>query len=132
MVKVNEVFVFLYGIGVILYLCFLLIGVGENIGVYFVLEYLFVVFCMLVGVYFKGGLKLMNFIVFDYDCVVFKGIGVVKVGGNYVVSLFLGIEVKELDYLDCVYFDLVIYMKIEEVGVVNFFGIMKDGKFIIL
>lgn len=78
-----------YGFGVILYLCLFLIGVGENIGVKVVLEFIFFVFCCLVGVYFKGGLVLLNFIMIDYDCVVLMGIGGVKVGGNYVVSLFL-------------------------------------------
>lgn len=48
------------------------------------------VFVMLVGSYFKGGMMLINFMMFEYDCVVYKGIGVYKVGGNYVVSLFLG------------------------------------------
>lgn len=80
----------LYGIGVIFYLCLFVIGVGDNIGVYVVLEYIFFVFCLLVGFYFKGGMVLINFIVFDFDCVVLNGMGVVKVGGNYVVSLFLG------------------------------------------
>lgn len=95
-VCVNEEFVLLYGIGVILYICFLLIGVGDIIGVKFVEEYIFMVFVMLVGSYFKGGLILINFIVFkEYDRVVLNGIGVVKVGGNYVVSFFFGKYVYE-------------------------------------
>lgn len=38
-------------------------GVGYNIGVKFVFEYIFIVFCMLVGFYFFGGLKFCKFIV---------------------------------------------------------------------
>lgn len=132
MVKVNFVYLLLYGMGGMLYFCFYMIGVGDNIGVVFVKEYIFFIFCVLVGLYFKNGLVLINFIVFEYDWVVGWGIGVVKVGGNYVVSFLLGVEVYEKEFSDCIYLDLYMYMKIEEVGVVNFFGIIKDGIFIML
>lgn len=38
----------------------------------------------------------------------------------------------ECKFVDVIYLDLKIYIKIEEVGVVNFFGIIKDNKFIML
>lgn len=132
-VCVNEEYVFLYGIGGILYFCFFLIGVGDIIGVKLVEEYIFIIFVMLVGNYFKGGLVLINFLIQDeYDCAVLNGIGAVKVGGNYAVSFLLGKLVKLRYFLDVIYLDLLIYIKIEEVGLVNFFGIIVDNEFVIL
>ena len=55
-VKANQEFVPPYGTGATLYLRPLLIGVGENIGVAPAPEYLFIIFCMPVGSYFKGEL----------------------------------------------------------------------------
>lgn len=74
-----------------LYLRFFVIGVGDNLGVKLVNEYFFIVFCAFVGVYFKGGIEKggVRFIIMIFDRVAFKGIGGVKVGGNYVVSLLV-------------------------------------------
>ncbi|RGW11863.1 branched-chain amino acid aminotransferase [Enterococcus asini] len=129
-VKANEEYVPPYGTGATLYLRPLLIGVGENIGVHPANEYLFVVFCMPVGAYFKGGLTPTNFIVSDYDRAAPKGTGAAKVGGNYAASLLPGAEAKELNFSDCIYLDPETHTKIEEVGSANFFGITANNEFV--
>ena len=57
-----------YGTGGTLYLRPLLIGVGDIIGVKPAEEYIFTIFAMPVGNYFKGGLVPTNFLIQDeYD-----------------------------------------------------------------
>ncbi|KAF1296601.1 branched-chain amino acid aminotransferase [Enterococcus sp. JM4C] len=129
-VLANEEFVPPYESGGTLYLRPLLIGVGEGIGVKPAPEYIFTVFCMPVGAYFKGGLTPTNFVVSDYDRAAPFGTGAVKVGGNYAASLQPGHEAHEKNFSDCIYLDPATHTKIEEVGSANFFGITKDGKFI--
>lgn len=126
----NEEYVPPYGTGGTLYLRPLLIGVGDIIGVKPAKEYIFTVFCMPVGPYFKGGLKPSDFIVSGYDRAAPSGTGAVKVGGNYAASLLPGVEATERSFSDCIYLDPQTHTKIEEVGSANFFGITKDNKFI--
>lgn len=67
-VKANQDYVPPYGTGATLYLRPLLIGVGDIIGVKPADEYIFTIFAMPVGSYFKGGLTPTNFIVSeDFD-----------------------------------------------------------------
>ncbi|MFV0557409.1 MAG: branched-chain amino acid aminotransferase [Enterococcus sp.] len=129
-VKANREFVPPYGTGASLYLRPLLIGVGENIGVHPAPEYIFTVFCIPVGPYFKGGMKPTNFIVSDYDRAAPNGTGAAKVGGNYAASLLPGEEARSRSFSDCIYLDPETHTKIEEVGAANFFGITKDNEFV--
>lgn len=129
-VKANEEFIPPYGSGGTLYIRPLLIGVGESIAVKSAPEYLFTVFCMPVGAYFKGGLTPTNFLVSDYDRAAPFGTGAIKVGGNYAASLMPGEEAHEKHFSDCIYLDPATHTKIEEVGSANFFGITKDNRFV--
>ena len=129
-VKANEAYVPPYGTGATLYIRPFLIGVGHNVGVKPAPEFLFSVFCVPVGPYFKGGLTPVNFIVTDYDRAAPKGTGGVKVGGNYAASLLPHEEAVKKGFADCIYLDPATHTKIEEVGAANFFGITKDNKFI--
>jgi len=129
-IAANRAFVPPYGTGATLYIRPLLIGVGPNIGVHAAPEYIFTVFCMPVGAYFKGGLTPTNFIVSDYDRAAPKGTGAAKVGGNYAASLLPGKEAQAHNFSDCIYLDPETHTKIEEVGSANFFGITKKGQFI--
>jgi len=128
-VKANEKFVPPYGTGATLYLRPYLIGVGDNIGVSPAKEYIFAVFCMPVGPYFKGGMVPVNFMVSGYDRAAPNGTGAVKVGGNYAGSLLPHQEAAQLGYADCIYLDPATHTKIEEVGAANFFGITRAGAF---
>lgn len=129
-VKANEKWVPPYNTGSTLYLRPYMIGVGDNIGVRPADEYLFSIFAMPVGPYFKGGLTPTNFIVSDYDRAAPHGTGAAKVGGNYASSLMPGQEAHDRNFSDCIYLDPATHTKIEEVGSANFFGITKDNRFV--
>ena len=129
-VKANEHFVPPYGSGASLYLRPFLIGVGDNLGVKTAPEFLFSVFCVPVGPYFKGGMTPVNFVVTDFDRAAPSGTGSAKVGGNYAASLLANKLAKKEGFADCIYLDPETHTKIEEVGAANFFGITHDDVFI--
>lgn len=129
-VRANEAYVPPYGTGATLYIRPLLIGVGDNIGVCPAPEYLFTVFCMPVGPYFKGGMTPVNFAISDYDRAAPYGTGAAKAGGNYAGSLYAYHLAKKNGFGDCIYLDPLTHTKIEEVGSANFFGITKDNEFV--
>ncbi len=129
-VKANEHFIPPYGTGGTLYLRPYIVGVGNNIGVNPAPEYLFSVFCMPVGAYFKGGLTPTNFVVSEYDRAAGHGTGAAKVGGNYAASLLPGEEAHQRQFSDCIYLDPITHTKIEEVGAANFFGITANNEFV--
>lgn len=129
-VKANEEFVPPYESGATLYIRPFMIGIGNNIGVKPANEYLFSIFVVPVGNYFKGGVKPVNFITTDFDRAAPHGTGNVKVGGNYAASMLPHEKAAELGFADCIYLDPVTHTKIEEVGAANFFGITKDDTFV--
>jgi branched-chain amino acid aminotransferase len=129
-VRANERFVPPYGSNASLYLRPFLIGVGDNIGVKAAQEYIFCVFCVPVGAYFKGDISPVNFIVSDYDRAASKGTGRVKVGGNYACSFYPNKLAKDKGFADCIYLDPQTHTKIEEVGAANFYAITKENAFI--
>lgn len=130
-VSANADYVPPYGTGASLYLRPLLIGVGDCIGVKPAPEFIFTVFCMPVGPYFKGGLSPVNFnVAEEFDRAAPHGTGAVKVGGNYAASMLPHDQAAKKGYADCIYLDPVTRTKIEEVGAANFFGITKDNKFV--
>ncbi len=129
-VKANEHFVPPYGTGGTLYLRPFVIGVGHNIGVKPAPEYIFSVFCIPVGAYFKGGMTPCNFTIADFDRAAPKGTGRQKVGGNYAASLEPHKLAADRGFADCIYLDPATHTKIEEVGAANFFGITKNNEFV--
>lgn len=129
-VKANEHYVPPYGTGATLYLRPFVIGVGDNVGVKPAPEYIFCVFCIPVGPYFKGGMNPVNFNIAEYDRAAPYGTGAAKVGGNYAGSLYPHELAVKKGFADCIYLDPATHTKIEEVGAANFFGITKDNKFV--
>ncbi|NLJ58540.1 MAG: branched-chain amino acid aminotransferase [Tissierellia bacterium] len=129
-VKANAAWVPPYGTGATFYLRPYVIGVGDNIGVKPAQEYIFGVFGMPVGPYFKGGMTPVNFITTDADRAAPQGTGKIKVGGNYAASLRSHMDAVSKGFADCIYLDPLTHTKIDEVGAANFFGITKDNKFI--
>ena len=129
-VKANEHFVPPYGTGGTLYLRPFVIGVGDNIGVKPATEYIFVVFCLPVGNYFKGGMTPCNFMIADYDRAAPHGTGANKVGGNYAASLQPHKVAVDRGFADCIYLDPATRKNIDEVGAANFFGITRNNKFV--
>ena len=131
-VKANEEYVPPYGTGATLYLRPLLIGVGDIIGVHPADEYIFTIFAMPVGNYFKGGLVPTNFLIQDeYDRAAPHGTGAAKVGGNYAASMLPGKIAHDRNFSDVIYLDPATHTKIEEVGSANFFGITANNEFVI-
>ena len=129
-VRANERFIPPYGTGGALYLRPFVIGVGDNIGVRTAPEFIFSIFCIPVGAYFKGGLTPHNFQISSYDRAAPQGTGAAKVGGNYAASLQPGYEAKKAGFADCIYLDPLTHTKIEEVGSANFFGITANNEFV--
>ncbi|HEY5537456.1 MAG TPA: branched-chain amino acid aminotransferase [Acetobacterium sp.] len=129
-VKANEAYLPPYGSGGSLYIRPIMLGIGNSIAVKPASEYLFTVFCMPVGAYFKGGMTPVNFMISDYDRAACNGTGQQKVGGNYAASLIAHDIAAKKGFADCVYLDPTTHTKIEEVGAANFFGITKDNRFI--
>lgn len=129
-VKANEYYVPPYGTGGTLYLRPFVIGVGDNIGVKPAPEYIFCVFCLPVGAYFKGGMTPCNFMIADYDRAAPHGTGGQKVGGNYAASMQPHKIAADRGFADCIYLDPATRTYIEEVGAANFFGITKNNEFV--
>ena len=129
-VKANEAYVPPYGTGGTLYIRPFVIGVGDNIGVKPAPEYIFSIFCVPVGAYFKAGLTPCNFTVADYDRAAPHGTGGQKVGGNYAASMQPHKIAADRGFADCIYLDPATRTNIEEVGAANFFGITKNNEFV--
>ena len=129
-VKLNERFVPPYESGASLYIRPLLIGTGAQVGVHPANEYLFVIFVIPVGPYFKGGFATNDYVIIrEYDRAAPLGTGRYKVGGNYAASLAANKMAHDAGYASEFYLDAKEKKYIDECGAANFFGI-KDGKYI--
>lgn len=129
-VKLNEEYVPPHGTGASLYIRPLLIGSGARVGVKPADEYLFAVFVIPVGPYFKEGFKPVDMqIVNDYDRAAPQGTGRLKVGGNYAASLRASERAHEEGYAASIFLDAKEKKYIDEAGPANFFGI-KDNTYI--
>ena len=93
-------------------------------------EYLFMVFVMPVGPYFKDGFKATPVVILrQYDRAAPLGTGTYKVGGNYAASLKAGKEGKAMGYSAVLYLDAKEKKYVDECGPANFFGI-KDNTYV--
>ena len=123
-IKLNEEFVPPFGSGATLYVRPLLIGSGPQIGVNPANEYMFMVFVMPVGPYFKTGFKPTDYVIYrEYDRAAPLGTGNIKVGGNYAASLNAGVRAHSEGYSAVLYLDAREKKYIDECGPANFFGI---------
>ena len=126
-VKMNERFVPPYESGASLYIRPLLIGTGAQVGVHPADEYLFMVFVMPVGPYFKGGFAANPYVVIrQYDRSAPLGTGIYKVGGNYAASMKANKLAHDLGYSCEFYLDAKEKKYIDECGAANFFGIKNN------
>lgn len=117
-----------YGHGASMYIRPLLIGIGENLGVKPAPEYLFTVFVVPVGPYFKEGFKPVKMkIELDFDRAAPQGTGNVKVGGNYSASLLPVEKVRKEGYSEAIYLDAKEKKYFEETGSSNLFFVFKNG-----
>jgi len=130
-VQLNLRFVPPYGTGASLYVRPLLIGTGPQVGVKPADEYVFMVFVMPVGPYFKTGFKPVDLIVEEeVDRAAPKGVGDVKVGGNYAAGMRASMRAKKAGFTEVLYLDAKDNRYIDESGPANFFGITRDGRYV--
>ena len=95
-VKDNMAYVPPYGSNGALYLRPLMFGSGPRIGLQPADEYTFLILAIPVGDYYKGGLSPTSALVIeDYDRAAPRGVGNVKVAGNYVADLLPNMESKK-------------------------------------
>lgn len=126
-ILLNERFVPPYDSGASLYIRPLLIGTGAQIGVKPTDEFLFMVFVMPVGPYFKEGFKPTDLVIYrEYDRAAPLGTGKIKVGGNYAASLVAGHRAHSNGFSAVLYLDAKEKKYLDECGPANFFGIKKN------
>jgi len=124
-VKDNIEYVPPYGSGGALYLRPLLFGSGPRIGLQPADEYTFVLMVIPVGDYYKGGLNkpVDGVIITDYDRAAPRGVGNVKVAGNYAADMLPNMLSKGKGYPISLYLDAATQGLVEEFSTSNFVGI---------
>ena len=116
-----------YGKDASLYVRPFIIGTTPQIGVRPAKDYLFGLFVVPVGAYFKSGFKPTDvLIVRDYDRAAPLGLGAYKVAGNYAASLVAGNRAQQLGYSMVLYLDAKEKKYIDECGPANFLAIKED------
>ena len=130
-IRANAAWVPPYGTGASLYVRPVMIGSGPQIGVAPAPEYLFRVFVMPVGSYFKGGVKPIKLRVSDYDRAAPNGTGHIKAGLNYAMSLYPTMEAHQEGYAENVYLDPRTRTYVEETGGANLLFVADDNTLVV-
>ncbi len=126
-VHLNEKFIPPHGTGASLYVRPLLIGTGPQVGVKPAEEFLFIIFVMPVGPYFKAGFKPVDIMITrKYDRAAPLGTGHIKVGGNYAASMISVAEAHQKGFATTLYLDAKEKKYIDECGPANFFAIKNN------
>jgi len=117
-----------YGSGGALYIRPLLFGSGARIGLQPADEYTLLIMVIPVGDYYKGGLAspVDGLLIEDFDRAAPRGVGHVKVAGNYAADLLPNMLSKKKGYPIGLYLDAQTQTKIEEFSTSNFVGINKE------
>jgi len=130
-VKDNVDYVPPYGSGGSMYLRPFHFGHGAKLGLGPAPEYDFCVVGSPVGAYYKGGLEAIDALVVEsFDRASPRGVGNIKVAGNYAPDVLPSYEAKESGFPICLYLDAKENAYVEEFSTSNFIGITKDGKVI--
>ena len=124
-VRDNVEFVPPYGSGGALYIRPLLFGSGPRIGLAPSDEYTFLVMVIPVGDYYKGGLAspVAGLLIQDYDRAAPRGVGNVKVAGNYAADMLPNMMSKKKGFPIGLYLDSKTQSLVEEFSTSNFVGI---------
>jgi branched-chain amino acid aminotransferase len=124
-VRDNIEFVPPYGSGGALYIRPLLFGSGPKIGLQPADEYTFLILVMPVGDYYKGGLSkpVNGLLIENFDRAAPRGVGNVKVAGNYAADLLPNMIGKKKGFPIGLYLDAATQSKVEEFSTSNFVGI---------
>jgi len=129
-VRDNIAYVPPYGSGGALYLRPLLFGSGPRIGLQPADEYTLLIMVIPVGDYYKGGLAspVDGLIIDDFDRAAPRGVGAVKVAGNYAADLLPNMLGKKKGFPIGLYLDAATHTMIEEFSTSNFVGIDNKNK----
>eukprot|EP00953_Heterococcus_sp_UTEX-ZZ885_P033258 17321-Heterococcus_DN1.PRE.1 len=131
-IRDNVEFVPPYGSDGALYIRPLLFGSGARIGLQPSDEYTLLIMVMPVGNYYKGGMHPTTAVVIDnYDRAAPRGVGAVKVAGNYAADMLPNVEAKKAGYPIGLYLDAKTNTYVEEFSTSNFLAITKDNNAII-
>lgn len=119
-----------YGSGGALYIRPLLFGSGPRIGLQPADEYTFLVMVIPVGDYYKGGLSspVDGAVIEDFDRAAPRGVGNVKVAGNYAADLLPNMLSKKKGFPIGLYLDAATQSLVEEFSTSNFVGIDNGAK----
>jgi len=119
-----------YGSGGALYIRPLLFGSGPRIGLQPADEYVFLIMVIPVGDYYKGGLSapVNALLIEDFDRAAPRGVGSVKVAGNYAADLLPNMLGKKKGYPIGLYLDSATQTVVEEFSTSNFVGINNKEK----
>jgi branched-chain amino acid aminotransferase len=119
-----------YGSGGALYIRPLLFGSGPRIGLQPANEYVFLILVIPVGDYYKGGLSkpVDAMLIEDFDRAAPRGVGHVKVAGNYAADLLPNMVSKKKGFPIGLYLDAKTQSCIEEFSTSNFVGIDNANK----
>lgn len=128
-VRDNIAYVPPYGSNGALYLRPLLFGSGARIGLQPADEYTLLIMVMPVADYYKGGLSSLvdALVIEDFDRAAPRGVGNVKVAGNYAADLLPNMLGKEKGFPIGLYLDADTRTAVEEFSTSNFVGI-NDAK----
>ncbi len=130
-VRANAAWVPPFGTGCSLYIRPVMIGSGPQIGVAPAPDYLFRIFVMPVGAYFKGAVKPLKIRVSDYDRAAPHGTGHVKASLNYAMSLHPTMEAHREGFAENLYLDPRTRTYVEEAGGANIIFVDKDNNLIV-
>ena len=126
-VLANRRFVPPYGSGASLYVRPLLLGISPEISVIPSSEYLFMIFVMPVGPYYKAGFTPVRLLVEEaIDRAAPGGVGDVKCGGNYAAGMRATMAAKEKGYAEVLYLDTREKKYLDESGSSNFYAIVGN------
>ena len=129
-IKANKDWVPPYGSGATLYLRPYMFGSDAVIGVKPATEYQFRILVTPVGPYFKGGVKPITVRLSDLDRAAPHGIGDIKAGLNYAMSLYNIVDAHNNGFAENMYTDPATHTYIEETGGANVLFVTKDGKLV--
>lgn len=119
------------GSGGAMYIRPVLFGSGPRIGLSPADEYTLLIMVMPVGDYYKGGLSPVRATIStEFDRAAPKGVGDVKVAGNYAADLLPNQLVKKQGFPILLYLDAETRTRVEEFSTSNFFGIKADGTYV--
>lgn len=126
-IKLNKRFIPPYGSGAAFYLRPYEIGITPRVGVNPADEYMFGIFAMPVGPYFKHGLEPCKVAIYrEYDRAAAQGTGCWKVGGNYAAGMRATARAKAAGFAAALFVDPTEHKYLDECGPANFYAIKGD------